>query len=207
MHTLKLALATAATAAALIAGGAAWAATAFTEPTQAPVERVVELEPVVKAAAVAPAPHASCEYGVDTELETIAWAEIARLEQLGLPVCETVWSFGPITEAGIWGLAYPQISLEDTRRLVVIETDLAEYDGFELTEAIRTTVRHEYGHIVTYLAGDITIDPAHEEAADAIAEALTPAGENRTIFYDETITADELAAAEALLAPYTAQTL
>lgn len=206
MHTLKLILGTTAASLALVAGGAGWAAQAWTSPTALPAEAVQVIAPVEKAQPPAPALHASCEYGVDTAVETIAWAEIARLEKLGFPVCDTIWSFGPIAEDGIWGQAWPAISSTDPRTLVVIELDEATYAGVELEEAVRTTVRHEYGHIITFASGDVTIDRAHEEAADALAEALTPAGEARTVFYAETITAAALTAAQDLTAVYTAQT-
>lgn len=160
-------------------------------------------------------------------VESDAWEEIERLGEMGLPVCDVVWTFWrgengrPST-----GWAYPRHSDEDPRPSVWIETDIDHHveagpdgvDAEDLTLKVRSLVRHELGHALTYLLGpdpgtDETMmrdlfpgalegKPAHpgfEAAADAIAEELTPPGEERLTSYDVDISPGNTANARAML--------
>lgn len=154
----------------------------------------------------------------------IAWAEVERLGDAGLPVCDVEWRFAADRDEW-WWWGYAALALSPGERPVVWNVeDAAAYaaegedavDGELLEQHVRTTVRHELGHALTYLL-DLDDDtlanlfPAElentrhdtnagtESSAEAIAEALTPADETRTWFYDEDVPEENLDAAELVL--------
>lgn len=161
-------------------------------------------------------------------VESDAWAEIERLGEMGLPVCDVVWVFwrGENGRSSA-GWAYSRHSDEDPRPSVWIETDIDHHvdpgpdgvDAEELTQEVRSLVRHELGHALTYLLGaddlekdaamlrdlfpgaleDGPVHPGFEAAADAIAEELTPPGEERLSSYDVDISPGNAANARAML--------
>lgn len=177
-------------------------------------------EPAPSLAAVATAkayPPAECAHpGPHDEVQAIGWDEVSRLASLGLPVCDVAWVFAD-PGADHWGYTFPYTDVDD-RPLIIIDADPATYGTKLVEQDIRTTVRHEFGHAVVYLLGypEYTLramfdaeltgkrvtehtQPGLEASGDAIAQALTPAGQDRTWFYDEVVDADDVTAARALL--------
>ncbi|WP_194522329.1 hypothetical protein [Cellulosimicrobium sp. JZ28] len=161
-------------------------------------------------------PAAPCAHPLPyDEVQAVVWDEVARLRGLGLPACDFVWSFGALPD-GLWGLAYSTTDVDD-RILVVIDPDPGAY-GEDLEQDVRTTVRHEFGHALTYMLGfddaslratfdaelagehlDADTSLGFEASAEAIAQALTPPGQARTWFYDEHVDAEYVDAARCLL--------
>ncbi|MFD6093638.1 hypothetical protein ACFWGN_16090 [Oerskovia sp. NPDC060338] len=162
-------------------------------------------------------------------VEADAWEEIERLGSLGLPVCDAVWIFWRGEKIGNrTGVALVRHSDEDPRPAIWIDADIDHHgapnpdgvDADHLTAAVRSTVRHEFAHALTYLLGADDLDgdaaalgalfpgalvgdpalPGLEAAAEAIAEELTPADEVRVVYYDEEISPGNAANARAMLA-------
>ncbi len=155
----------------------------------------------------------------------IAWAEVARLGELGYPVCDVAWSFvADRDEWWWWGMTDITPDSGELPRVWIVE-DVAAYadegeaavDGDLLEQHVRTTVRHELGHALGALLrlddeedfrGMVAVDlereesdtaPALEAFAEAVAVALTPDDEIRTVFYDEDVPEENVRAAELLL--------
>ena len=164
-------------------------------------------------------------------VESDAWEELERLGSLGLPVCDVVWTFhrGAVYTGWDWtGWALPRFSDEDPRPGVWIEADIEDHvtpgpqgvDADRLTQEVRSLVRHEFAHALTYLLGADEPDkdaaalldlfpgrlendptrPGFEAAAEAIAEELTPRDEVRVWYYDEEISPGNAAHAREMLA-------
>lgn len=157
----------------------------------------------------------------------IAWEEIERLGDRGLPVCDVEWRFVPDRDKWWWwGYTVPASSPGERATVLLIE-DAAAYavpgeeaiDGDLLEQHVRTTVRHEFGHALTHLlelddANLAALFPAeleisqdatgegYEASAEAIAAALTPDDEERTIFYDEDVSAENVRMAELVLGAF-----
>lgn len=148
-------------------------------------------------------------------MQAIAWDEIGRLVALGLPACVVVWTFHA-PPGGYWGYTYPVMDERNPRPLVLLEPDLARYSE-DLDRDVRTTVRHEFGHALTHMLGlddaelrvmfpggleyvDEHTMPGFEASAEAIAQALTPQGQERAWFYDADVDAASVEAARELLA-------
>lgn len=119
--------------------------------------------------------------------EMLAWQEIGELRNLGLPVCDVAWQFGDIADDRWWGWS----ESTDTGTVITIEVDLDEYPGPDRDLAVRSTVRHEFGHALAYAAGYVygsgdldaiftdellwsveSTDRGHEAAAEAISVVL-----------------------------------
>ncbi|MDF9878635.1 hypothetical protein [Cellulosimicrobium cellulans] len=171
-----------------------------------------ELVPAARLAAYSPVtPGTSCvPDDVAGVVNGIAWAEIERLGEAGLPVCDVAWSFvADRAEWWWWGVADVDREAGEAPHVWIVE-DVAAYadegedavDGDLLEQHVRTTVRHELGHAlgallridVETIDDMVTVDLEREEPgvlagpeafAEAIAVALTPADETRTWFYDE----------------------
>jgi hypothetical protein len=195
-------------------------ATMFPAPLHAEAPVVTARVPVAVEKVALPTPtvhHAPCNYADVLDygpVETIAWAEIDRLDSLGLPVCDVTWTFLDGGVDGYWGMAYDMVEGAD---LIVIDSDPEAYNS--LVADVRTTVRHEFSHTLTYALGlsdadlratftdvleyaDENTNAGYEASADAIAEVLTPMDETRTWFYDEVVSPEAYTAAEALLANF-----
>lgn len=160
-------------------------------------------------------------------VNAIAWAEIERLGDRGLPVCDVEWRFVPDRDKWWWwGYTVPASSPGERATVLLIE-DAAAYavpgeeaiDGDLLEQHVRTTVRHEFGHALTHLlelddANLAALFPAeleisqdatgegYEASAEAIAAALTPDDEERTVFYDEDVSAENVRMAELVLGAF-----
>lgn len=203
--------------AALAFAAVVWSAGPTGTPTATATVVATEAPAPAAEKAYPPAPCAHPEpHG---QVQAVAWAEVARLHALGLPACDLVWSFSALPD-GLWGIAYPTTDVDD-RILIVIDPNPATYgDGF-VEQDVRTTVRHEFGHALTYMLGfddatlretfDAELGGGHlsessklgfEASAEAIAEALTPEGEERTWFYDEVVDPQYVFAARYLLNTY-----
>ncbi|MCB7135222.1 hypothetical protein [Cellulosimicrobium marinum] len=156
--------------------------------------------------------------------DAIAWAEIERLGKAGLPVCDVDWQLVPDRdEWWWWGWAAPSRGEGDLPTVWIVH-DVAAYaedgedhvDGDLLEQHVRTTVRHELGHALTYMLGldEISLErlfvadlevthpgtrPWHEASAEALALALTPDDEQRTVFYDEDVPAQNSTVAVLVL--------
>lgn len=161
-------------------------------------------------------------------VESEAWAEIERLGDLGLPVCDVVWVFwrGDDGTDSV-GRAVPRHSDEDPRPAVWIETDINHHvipgpegvDAKDLARFVRSLVRHEVAHALTYMLGADGLErdeevlrelfpgpldaeakfPGLEAAGEAIAAELTPASEVRWWIYDKDIAPVNAANARAML--------
>jgi hypothetical protein len=157
----------------------------------------------------------------------IAWQEISRLGEAGLPVCDVEWLFVvDRDEWWWWGAADAERDPGEAPRVWIVE-DVAAYadegaaavDGDLLEQHVRTTVRHELGHALgalldlddENLAGLIVVElereepgttPVREAFAEAIAVALTPVNETRTTFYDEDVPEENVRAAELVLGAF-----
>lgn len=114
-------------------------------------------------------------------LKAIAREEIERLGTRGLPVCDVRWRFVP-DGVGWWGFADAAVRPGEAPRVWLVE-DVAAYgddgdavDG-ELEQHVRTTVRHELGHVLD--------------------------GEGRTRFYDEHVPGENVRAAELVVEAFT----
>jgi hypothetical protein len=154
----------------------------------------------------------------------IAWAEIERLGEAGLPVCDVEWRFvAERDEWWWWGFADAAVAPGEVPDVWIVE-DVAAYadqgedavDGDLLEQHVRTTVRHELGHALGALLdlddenlADLVVvelereepetTPVREAFAEAITVALTPADETRTVFYDEDVPEENVRAAELVL--------
>ncbi|MBN0040260.1 hypothetical protein JN535_08795 [Cellulosimicrobium cellulans] len=196
--------------------GITWRADPIGDSTAMPTAAVADThDPVEKVHPPAPCAHP----GPHDPVQGIAWDEIARLHSINLPVCDVIWSFGSLPDS-LWGVTYADVGDELGRPLVVIEPSPAAYgDGLE--QDVRTTVRHEFGHALTGMLGlddttlramfDAELGGVHlgehtehgsEAAAEAIAEALTPKGEERTWFYDRHVDQASVMSAQDLLASF-----
>lgn len=178
---------------------ALWAAAVAASASASAVERApLPFEPYT-----ATGPATCTPPGPFGAVESDAWAEIERLGEMGLPVCDVVWIFwrGDDGTASM-GKAFSRHSDEDPRPAVWIETDIEHHvtpgpegvDAEELAHAVQGLVRHEFGHALTYLLGvddveqdeamlrelfpgELEVDarrPGAEAAAEAIAAQLTP---------------------------------
>lgn len=160
-------------------------------------------------------------------VNAIAWEEIERLGTRGLPVCDVRWRFVPDGVGWWWGFADATVRPGEAPRVWLVE-DVAAYgddgdavDGELLEQHVRTTVRHELGHVLDALLGlseddlrDLvvveldrerpTLRPAREAFAEAVTVALTPDGEERTWFYDEHVPEENVRAAELVVEAFTA---
>ncbi|MFD6030141.1 hypothetical protein ACFWE5_05470 [Cellulosimicrobium funkei] len=158
-------------------------------------------------------------------VNAIAWEEIERLGARGLPVCDVRWRFVP-GGVGWWGFADAVVRPGEAPRVWIVE-DVAAYgddgdavDGELLEQHVRTTVRHELGHVLDALLGlseddlrDLvvveldrerpTLRPAREAFAEAVTVALTPDGEERTWFYDEHVPEENVRGAELVIEAFT----
>jgi hypothetical protein len=93
-------------------------------------------------------------------------------------------------------------------------------DGELLEQHVRTTVRHELGHVLDALLGlseddlrDLvvveldrerpTLRPAREAFAEAVTVVLASDGEGRTWFYDEHVPEENVRAAELVIEAFT----
>lgn len=147
--------------------------------------------------------------------EMLAWQEIGELRNLGLPVCDVTWKFGDIADDMWWGYA----EATDTATVITLEVDLTEYPAEPDRDlAIRSIVRHEFGHAIVHRAGlqetelratftepifwhDETVTPGNEVAADAIAAVLAAADDDEQYpMYVEDVSTASIRAAEALVA-------
>lgn len=150
--------------------------------------------------------------------EMIAWQEIGELRNLGLPVCDVAWQFGDIADDTWWGWS----ESTDTGTVITIEVDLTEYAAEPDPDlAIRSIVRHEFGHALAYAAGyvygsgdldatfadtlswtDEFIDRGHEAAAEAVSEILADmrADDRRPAYVDHPTEASMTAAAAIIAA-------
>ncbi|MGN7703532.1 hypothetical protein [Cellulosimicrobium sp. 22601] len=176
-------------------------------------------------------PPAPCvQHGEQSKAERIIWDEVSRLVAAGLPACELTWVLEPPYD-GSWGIAYTAAEAEGDRPLIVIDPNVATYTDdldpeertrVQLDTDVRTAVRHEFGHVLTYLLGydddelrDIfpaELEGANisestryglEASAEAITQALTPPGEGRTWMYDKHVDDADVATARELLARFT----
>lgn len=154
---------------------------------------------------------------LDWPVSLIAWTEIRDLRDLGLPVCDVTWGVLALVDPW-WGLA----SQDATGTVFIqIEADDAEYaeraDEVDLDVAIRSIVRHEFGHAIVYMAGlqeaelratftepmfrdAETLRPGNEAAADAVAAVLAAARDDEQYrMYVEKVSPASLKAAESLV--------
>ncbi|WP_139122945.1 hypothetical protein [Cellulosimicrobium cellulans] len=147
-------------------------------------------------------------------MEGIAWDEIGRLHALGYPVCDVVWAFASPGKGRHVGCAYEHFHDEDPRPFIVLEPNLDMWPD-QLDTAVRSLVRHEFGHALIYMAGideaqvgtmfdsALDLEPegnrAHEAAAEAISHLLTPEGVPRWWCYDKYIVPKNQDAAERIL--------
>lgn len=152
--------------------------------------------------------------------EKIAWQEIGELRNLGLPVCDVTWQFADFTDPTWWGWAEPT----EAGATITIEVDLSEYaEEADRDLAIRSIVRHEFGHALIYAAGyvygtgdlDVMFDDAlswsvtntdrgHEAAAEAVALVLAQRrGDERRALYVSHVSPESIVAATAIVASIT----
>src|SRR5690606_21518528 len=107
-------------------------------------------------------PNASCApAGELAEVEEIIWDEISRLVAEGLPACDVTWLLEPPYD-GSWGIASTAEEAKADRPLIVLDPNLDTYtDDLEPEERtptqldtdVRTAVRHEFAHTLTYMLG------------------------------------------------------
>ena len=157
-------------------------------------------------------------------VNAIAWEEIERLGERGLPVCDVRWRFVP-GGVGWWG--FPAAPGRPGAPPGVWSGGAGAPSGHDdavegelLEQHVRTTVRHELGHVLDALLGlseddlrDLvvveldrerpTLRPAREAFAEAVTVALTPDGEGRTWFYDEHVPEENVRAAELVIEAFT----
>ena len=154
------------------------------------------------------------------DVESVALDEVAALDELGYPVDLATWQFpDELTNAG-GGTAWTT-STGDSRSVVQIGTDADAYLQFgpDVEASVRSTVRHEFGHVLTnYLyphgseqplslsckdsnaATVATGGPAGECAAEAVSAALAAErGDEQVRFYDLVLSDASLAFAPPVL--------
>src|SRR5665647_11848 len=154
------------------------------------------------------------QVALDWPVSVVAWTEIRGLRDLGLPVCDVTWGFYALD--AWWGMSYQDASGEV---FIQIEANDAEYaDSGDPDLAIRSVVRHEFGHAIVYEAGlqeaelratftdllswtDESTEPGNEVAATAIAAVLAAErNDEQWSVYVENVSAASIGAAEALVA-------
>jgi len=160
----------------------------------------------------------SGQVALDWPVSVIAWTEIRDLRDLGLPVCDVTWGFYVLDDPW-WGLTYQDATGAVSVQIEANDAEYAEYaDKIDPGAAIRSVVRHEFGHAIVYGAGlqeaelratftdplfryEETVTPGNEAAADAIAAVLAAAsGDEQYRMYVEDVSAASTRAAEALVA-------
>ncbi|WP_194521993.1 hypothetical protein [Cellulosimicrobium sp. JZ28] len=208
----------------VVAAAAALAVPAVLAGSAASADQVPTVAPLL--AAYSPvSPGTSCvPKDVAGVVNAIAWAEIERLGEAGLPVCDVEWRFvADRDEWWWWGFADADVAPGEVPDVWIVQDvaayadeGAAEVDGGQLEQHVRTTVRHELGHALGALLdlndenlADLVVveleqegpetTPVREAFAEAIALALTPADENRTVFYDEDVPEENVRAAELVL--------
>src|SRR5665647_3683331 len=83
----------------------------------------------------------------------VAWTEIRDLRDLGLPVCDVTWGFYALDDPW-WGLTYQDAAGAVSVQIEANDAEYAEYaEEVDPDAAIRSTVRHEFGHAIVYMAG------------------------------------------------------
>jgi len=152
-------------------------------------------------------------------VDIAAWQEVRSLRDLGLPACDVTWRFGSLVD---WsGKAWADATTGQVT--ILINGDPANYAGdSDPAWAIRSNIRHEFGHALVFMAGwtsgqdhadlralfpeplvwsDSGTMPGQEAAADAIATVLAERrGENQERFYVDTPLAASLVNAETIIA-------
>lgn len=154
-----------------------------------------------------------------SEVEAIAWDEIARIDTLGIPVCHVQWEFSDHLEGSEGGLG-SALYREGT---IWINTDYAMYGAEGRDEAeLRSVVRHEIGHFLIrwstisdreadlrqQFADPVTVDglsrPGSEVAAEAVGAVLSDlVGDDFQLYYVETVSPASLDAAAAVVEEFT----
>ncbi|MGW6226887.1 hypothetical protein ACWFQT_07220 [Cellulosimicrobium cellulans] len=207
----------------VVAAAAALAVPAVLAGSAASADHMPTIAPLL--AAYSPvSPGTSCvPEDVAGVVNAIAWAEIERLGEAGLPVCDIEWRFVADRDQWWWGFADAAVAPGEVPDVWIVE-DVAAYadggedavDGDLLEQHVRTTVRHELGHALGALLdlndenlADLVVveleqegpgtTPVREAFAEAIALAITPTDENRTVFYDEDVPEENVRAAELVL--------
>lgn len=147
------------------------------------------------------------------DVEAIARDEIAAIDALGYPTELATWDFeGTFTnEYGGTAVTAPN---SDGTSTVTISLDPAGYErwGSDVERSVRSTIRHELGHVWTFwlfphgvdeplshICADVSPDSldsgnaAAECGAEAVSEILTEQrGGERTRFYDLVLSAESV---------------
>jgi len=196
---------------ALLGGAAGSTADARIEPLPAGHYSTVEMASSDEVCAGQPI--------IGLAVDLAAWQEVRALRDLGLPVCNVTWRFGQIVDMS--GEAWANATTGQVT--ILINGDPANYAGdTDPAWAIRSNVRHEFGHALVFMAGwssgadhadlralfpdvlawsDSRTAPGQEAAADAIATVLAERrGENQERFYVDTPSAASLVNAETIIA-------
>lgn len=142
------------------------------------------------------------------DVQAIALDEIAAIDALGYPTEIATWDFQDDYTNSAGGTATTWQNDDGTSR-VQVSTDPAAYEQFgpDVQASVRSTVRHELGHVWTFWlfpqgaeeplsriclsVSERSIEsgyPANECAAEATSQILTEQlGDTRTAFYGLTL--------------------
>ena len=209
---------------AILGGGAGSTADARIEPLRPGHYSTVEMASVVHVSTPVDVVCAGQPI-IGLAVDLAAWQEVRALRDLGLPACDVMWSFGPLVD---WsGLAWADAITGQVS--ILINSDPANYAGdTDPAWAIRSNVRHEFGHALVFMAGrssgadhadlrvlfpdplvwsDSRTVPGQEAAADVTATVLAERrGENQERAYVDTPSPASIVNAETIITDATAMT-